>query len=129
MLLSALREWDRKIECLCAECGSRDFSLAVQRCNRCIVQCLRNEGHASECVHVRERDRVQFIYFLGVKPCAFQFEVVSVWSELMITCYFTNGQIMGISHLIRVDFTAAECTNVIAGFLARLHELEADSVI
>jgi hypothetical protein len=129
MLLSALREWDRKIECLCAECGSRDFSLAVQRCNRCIVQCLRNVGHAAECVNVRGRVRVQCVFLLRGTLVALQFEVAPVFSELMITCYSTNGQIMDISHFLRVDFTAAECTNVIAGFLARLHELEADSVI
>jgi hypothetical protein len=114
MLLSALREWDRRLECL--DVVNRPpfaFDFEVWGC---IVKFVQNNGFESRYVRLSDTTRVRVEYIKHEEPMQLDFEVNPVEQGFTIACYFKSGAPLGESQFISGDSTEQQCNEVIAGF-------------
>jgi hypothetical protein len=114
MLLSALREWDRRLECLdVVNRPSFAFDFEVWGC---IVKFVQNNRFKWRYVRPFDTTRVQVDYIMHEEPMQLDFEVNPVGQGFTITCYFKSGAQLGTSQFISGDSTEQQCNEVIAGF-------------
>ena len=114
MLLSALREWDRRLECL--DVVNRPPFAFDYDVWGCIVKFVQNNGFESRYVRLSDTTRVQVDYIKRRELVQLDFEVKPVGQGFTIACYFKSGAQLGTPQFISGYSTEQQCNDVIAGF-------------
>jgi hypothetical protein len=115
MLLSALREWDRRLECLGVVNQPQIFAYDFEVWG-CIVRFVRNNGFRWRYVRTAGSTRVRVKYIQHREPVQLDFEVNPVGQGFTITCYFKSGAQLGTPQFISGYSSEQQCNDVIAAF-------------
>jgi hypothetical protein len=131
MLLSALREWDRRLECLGVVYQPLMFECDFEVLG-CIVRYVRHKGYGLRKARTAVTTRVQ-VYYINIRRerTPLDFEVTpSALDEkgFMIACCRSGAQ-LGPPRFISKYSTEQQCNAVIEAFFGLCDSVPVDRVI